>query len=157
MREAFVFALLLSVILYPIHIHLVSKLSVTSSGVVHVIRDTLRMLLGTREETSNSEVANTLVLVSGGIILGRDHETASFGSPSVYRFNYVDKLLLIIHGPVDLIVISSSQVNHDMLITIEKHDSARIIQLVHLIEIGDLSDVAQVYHRKVLDFLRDSV
>ena len=41
-----------------------------------------------------------------------------------------------------------------MLVPVEEHDGARIVQLVHLVEIGDLRDVNQIDHRKVFDLLR---
>ena len=47
------------------------------------------------------------------------------------------KLLLVVHGPIYLVVISSAQINHDVLIPEEKHDRARVIQLVHSVEIRD--------------------
>lgn len=38
-----------------------------------------------------------------------------------------------------------------MLIPEEEHDCARVVQLVHGLEVGDLIEVANVYHGKILD------
>jgi len=91
-----------------------------------------------------------------------------YSSVSVLYFSWVTNFLFVVHGPVSrgkenvrsglaqrneqyrhLVIVTSAQINHDMLIPslgcqyrwssaflenspIEKHDSARIIQLIHL-------------------------
>jgi len=65
--------------------------------------------------------------------------------------------LFVIHGPINLIVVTSAQVDHDVLVTIEEHHGARVIQLVHLVEVWYFSDVAEVDDGKVLHFLGDRV
>lgn len=67
----------------------------------------------------------------------RNYKTPPFPCSTVHNFNNVNELLLVVHGPVDLVVVSSTQINHDMLIPEEKHDSAWVIQLIHGIEIRD--------------------
>lgn len=42
----------------------------------------------------------------------------------------VDKLLFVFHGPVDLVVVTSAKVNHNVLVPEEEHARARIVQLV---------------------------
>lgn len=50
------------------------------------------------------------------IILWRHHQTSSFSRPSVHRFNNVYHLLLVLHRPVDLIVVTGAQINHDVFV-----------------------------------------
>lgn len=65
----------------------------------------------------------------------RNYQPSSLSSSTVHNLNNVNELLLIIHGPVDFVVVSSAQINHDVLVAEEKHDSAWVIQLVHGVEI----------------------
>jgi hypothetical protein len=41
------------------------------------------------------------------------------------------------------------------LISVEKHDGARVVQLIHGVEVGDLCDVDQVYDAIIFDELGD--
>lgn len=50
------------------------------------------------------------------IILWRHHQTSSFSRPPVHRFNNVYHLLLVLHRPVDLIVVTGAQINHDVFV-----------------------------------------
>ena len=43
--------------------------------------------------------------------------------------------LLVLHGPVDLVVVSGAEIDHHVLVPEEEHDRARVVQLVHLVEI----------------------
>eukprot|EP00306_Pavlova_sp_CCMP459_P021172 CAMPEP_0185541328 /NCGR_PEP_ID=MMETSP1381-20130426/1892_1 /TAXON_ID=298111 /ORGANISM="Pavlova sp., Strain CCMP459" /LENGTH=184 /DNA_ID=CAMNT_0028153231 /DNA_START=988 /DNA_END=1543 /DNA_ORIENTATION=- len=79
-----------------------------------------------------------------------DHETASFARTPVDGLDDVDHLLLVCQGPVDLVVVTRAQVDHDMLVPEEEHDSARVVEFVHGVEVGHLRDVHEVDHRKVL-------
>jgi hypothetical protein len=58
--------------------------------------------------------------------------------------------LLVLHGPVDLVVVACAQIDHDVLVAEEEHDGAGIVQLVHLVEVRHLGDVHQVDHTEVL-------
>lgn len=71
----------------------------------------------------------------------RHNQTSSFACPTVHHFHYVYKLLLVVHSPVDLVIVASTQINHDVLVTEEEHDGARIVQLVHGVEIRNLCQV----------------
>jgi hypothetical protein len=79
-----------------------------------------------------------LVSVFRRVIFGRHHETSSLACPSVDDFNDVRNLLLAVQGPVDLVVVTSSKVDHDVLVSEKKHYGARIVQLVHGVEIRNL-------------------
>jgi hypothetical protein len=58
--------------------------------------------------------------------------------------------LLVLHGPVDLVVVAGAQIDHDVLVAEEEHDGAGIVELVHLVEVRHLGDVHQVDHTEVL-------
>jgi len=44
-----------------------------------------------------------------------------------------------------------------VLVAEEEHDGERVVELVHLVEVGHLVDVAEVDHGKVLDLVGDAV
>ena len=43
--------------------------------------------------------------------------------------------LLVFHGPVDLVVVAGAEVDHHVLVPEEEHHRARVVQLVHLVEV----------------------
>lgn len=75
---------------------------------------------------------NTMSLVSvfGRVVLGRNHQTSAFASPSVDCFNYINHLLLVFQRPINFIVVSCSQINHYVFVSEEEHNSTWIIQLI---------------------------
>ena len=94
--------------------------------------------LYSREGWYNIEIEDLLISVFGGIIFGRNHQTSSLPRPPVYSLHNVHQLLFVLHGPVDLVVVPRAQVNHDVFVPEEEHGGAGVVQLVHLIEIGNL-------------------
>ena len=94
------------------------------------------------------------IFVLRRVVLRRDDKTLSFTRSSVHNLQYVYQLLLVIQSPNHLIIVSSSEVYHDVSISEEEHDCARIIQFVHCVEVGHLRDVNDVEHGKFLDGLR---
>ena len=83
-------------------------------------------------------IQGLLVSVFGGIIFGRDHQTSPLPGPPVYSLHNVHQLLFVLHGPVNLVVVPRAQVDHDVFVPEEEHGGAGVVQLVHLIEIGNL-------------------
>jgi hypothetical protein len=71
-----------------------------------------------------------LIAIFCGIIFGRYHQTSTFSRASVYCLDNINHLLLILQCPVYFIVVASAQIDHDVLISEEEHDCARIVQLV---------------------------
>jgi len=64
---------------------------------------------------------NGLVTVLGGIVLWSNHQiTALPGTPIPSLYN-VNKLMLVLQGPIDLIVVSCTKINHDALVSEEEH------------------------------------
>ena len=98
-----------------------------------------------------------LVLVLCRVVLGRHHNTPALDGAPVYGLDDVDHLLLVLQRPVDLVVVARAQIDHDVLVPVEEHGGARVVQLVHLVEVGHLRDVHQVAHGKVLHLLGDLV
>lgn len=117
------------------------------------------------------------VSVFCGIILGGHHQTSSFSRSSINRLNNVYHLLLVLDDPVDLVVVTGAQIDHDVFVsgrekTITKlsqtgvrlillqrlhrappekeHDGAGVVQLVHLVEIRHFCDVHQINDSKIL-------
>lgn len=63
-----------------------------------------------------SEKKNKSISVFCRIILWWHHQTSSFSRSSVHRFNNVYHLLLVLHCPVDLVVVTGAQINHDVFV-----------------------------------------
>jgi len=97
-----------------------------------------------------------LVSVFGGVILGRNNETAAFSRSAVNRLANVDHLLLVLHGPVDLVVVTGAQIDHDELVPEEEHGGARVVQLVHLVKVRHIGDIDQIDDAVVFDLLGDA-
>ena len=58
--------------------------------------------------------------------------------------------LRVLEGPVDLVIISGAQIDHDVLVSVEEHDGAGVVEFVHLVEVGHLCDVYEIGRGKVL-------
>ena len=91
------------------------------------------------------------------IVFRGNDKTTALARPTEQGFHNVDKLLLVFHGPVNFVVVTRSQINHDVLVTVEEHYSAWIIQLVHFVEVRHQGIIHKINNGKVLDFLRTSV
>ena len=83
---------------------------------------------------------NVLILVFGTVVARRNNETFSLSCASVNSFNNVNEFLFIIHCPIDLkviilknnlVIITCSQVNHDVSVSVEKHECTWIIYFIH--------------------------
>ena len=93
------------------------------------------------------------IFIFGGVVLGRNDQTTTFACSSVHRLNNIYEFLFVCQGPVDLVVVTRPKIDHDVLVSEEEHDSARIVQLVHSIEIRHLRDVHQVYDTEVFNLI----
>lgn len=100
------------------------------------------------------DTINFLVSIFGRIIFGRDDQTASLSRSSVHRFKNVDHFLLVFQRPVDFVVVSGAQVDHDVFVAEEKHDRARVVQFVHFVEVRHFGHVDQIDDGKVFDLPR---
>lgn len=58
------------------------------------------------------------VSVLGGVVLWRHDQPTALAGPPVHRLDDVDHLLLVLHGPVDLVVVASAQIDHDVLVPV---------------------------------------
>jgi hypothetical protein len=98
-----------------------------------------------------------LVAVSGGVVLGTDDQTAALLGALIDGLADVDELLLVLEDKVELVVVTGAQIDHHVLVAEEPHDGAGVVQLVHLVEVGHLVNVAQVDDAEILDALGDLV
>lgn len=48
------------------------------------------------------------------------------------------RLLLVVEGPGDLVVVTGAEIDHDVLVSEEEHHGAGVVQLVHVVEVGHL-------------------
>ena len=68
-----------------------------------------------------------LIFIFCGIVLGRDDETSAFTRAVEDGLHNVDEFLLVVHWPVDFIVVTGPQIDLDVLIAIEEHDGDGIV------------------------------
>jgi hypothetical protein len=78
------------------------------------------------------------------LTLWTDDQTTALLRALVDGFDDVDQLLLVFQHPIQLVIVTRSEIAHHVFIAVEEHDRHRIVELVHRVEIGDLVDVAQV-------------
>lgn len=95
--------------------------------------------------------------MSRGVVLGTDDQTTSLLGTSVHRLEDIDELLLVFENPLDLVVVTSTQIDHHVFVSEEEHEGAWVVELVHLVEVGDLVDVAEVDDGVVADLVGDLV
>lgn len=105
----------------------------------------------------NLPMFSSLIAVPRGVVLRTDDETTAFLGALVDGLTDIDKLLLVLENKVELVVVTGTQVDHHVLVTEKPHDSARVVELVHLVEIGYLVDITEVDDAEVLDLLGDFV
>jgi hypothetical protein len=98
-----------------------------------------------------------LVSVSGRVILGTHNQTSTLLGSSVDGLDDINQLLLVLQNPVQLVVVSCSEITHHVFVAEEEHDGHGIVELVHLVEIGDLVQIADVDDGEVLYAVGDAV
>lgn len=90
------------------------------------------------------------VAVFSRVVFRRDHQTSAFTRTPVDGLDDVHHLLFVLERPVDLVVVTGAQIDHDVLVSEEEHHRARIVELVHLVEVRHFGDVHQIDHREVV-------
>ncbi len=65
----------------------------------------------------------------------------TFSCSSKNAFDNVNQFLAVRQGPVDLVVVTRPQIDHDVLVAKEKHHRAWIVQFIHGSEVGHFSNV----------------
>lgn len=71
-----------------------------------------------------------LVAIFCGIILRANNQTTALTSTPIHRFNDINHFLFVFQWPIDFIVVTRSQINHNVLVPEKEHNGARIVQLV---------------------------
>ena len=93
----------------------------------------------------------TLISVSRRVIFGRDNKTTTLLCTFVDGLDDIDELLLIFQDPIKFVVVTSTKIAHHVFVAEEEHDGDRIVEFVHLLEVGHLIEVADIYDGEVLD------
>lgn len=101
--------------------------------------------------------SHNLISVARRVIFWGDDQTATLGCTSIDSFDNVDQLLLVVHCPIYLIVVTSAKIDHNMFVPIKEHHCTWVIQLIHLVEVRNVSDINQIDDREVLHFVRNGV
>lgn len=91
------------------------------------------------------------VSVSSRVILWRDYQPSPFLRTLVYGFDYVDEFLLVFQHPIQLVVVSCTEVAHHVFVAEEEHQGDRIVEFVHLFEVGYLIKIANIDDGEVFD------
>jgi hypothetical protein len=97
------------------------------------------------------------ITVSCRIVLRADYKTPSFLRAFVDSFDDIDKLLFVLQNPVELVVISGTEITHHVFVSEEEHYGHRVIEFVHLIKILYLIQIANINDCKVLHTLGDAI
>lgn len=82
--------------------------------------------------------------MASNLTLGTDDQTTALLRTLVDGFDDVDQFLFVLQDPIQLVIVTRSEIAHHVFIAVEEHDRHRIVEFVHGVEIGDLVDVAQV-------------
>jgi hypothetical protein len=65
-----------------------------------------------------------LVLVLGRIVLGRDHQPPALSRPAIDHFDNVNHFLFVRQRPIDFVVVSGSEIDHDVFVSVKEHGRA---------------------------------
>lgn len=71
-----------------------------------------------------------LIAILCWIIFWWHHKTSAFSCTSINRLYNVNHFLFVFQGPVDFVVVTRAQINHDVFVAEEEHAGARVVQLV---------------------------
>lgn len=82
--------------------------------------------------------------MSRTVILWADDQTTALLGSFVHRLQDIDELLLVLQHPVELVIVSRSEIAHHVFIAEEEHDGHGVVEFVHGVEVGHLVDVAEV-------------
>lgn len=83
------------------------------------------------------------------LTFGADNQTTALLGTLVDGLDDVDQLLLVLQHPVQLVVVSGTEITHHVLVAIEEHDGHAVVKLIHLIEVRDLINIAKVDYCEV--------
>lgn len=92
-----------------------------------------------------------LISILGRVILGTNNQTEALSGSPKNHFNYVNHFLFVGQGPVDFVVVSSAQINHDVTIPKKEHSGAIVIKLIHLVKVLHLVYVHHVKNSEVFN------
>lgn len=85
-----------------------------------------------------------------------DNQTSSLLRPAVDSLDNVNQLLLILQHPIQLIIVARAKIAHHVFVSEEEHERHRVVEFVHLLEVGHLIEIAYVENCKVFDSVGDS-
>src|SRR5690242_10604599 len=99
---------------------------------------------------TSSHPAKHLVSIPRRVILRADDQTPPLLRAAINRLDNINQLLLILEHPIQLVVVSRAEIAHHVLVAEEEHDRARVVELVHGLEVWDFVEVAHVQGCEVL-------
>ena len=81
-----------------------------------------------------------LVAMSGRVILGTNHQTASLLRAAVDRLDDIDQFLFVFQYPFDLVVVTGAEINHHVFIS-EEAVQPKIVSDCLATQNGDQAEV----------------
>lgn len=126
------------------------------------------------------------ISITCGIVLWANNKASSLLCAFVDCLDDVNQFLLVFQHPIQLIVVAGAEIAHHVFIAKEEHKSNRVVEFyildvsgntrghnragkarstpttnilltIHLLEVGDLIEIAYVQYGKVLDPVRDAI
>ena len=110
-----------------------------------------------QQAKSHAPLVSSLVSVSGRVVLGTHDQTSALLGSSVDGLDDINQLLLVLQNPVQLVVVSGSEITHHVFVAEEEHDGHGVVELVHLVEVWHLVQIADVDDCEILDAVGDAV
>ena len=97
-------------------------------AIPRMLRGMLERVPGKRPQNiSPDDVGQCSVLVLCRVVLGGDDKTPALSRAPINDLDNVDKLLLVLHRPINLVVVAGAQIDHDVLVAEKEHDCHRVI------------------------------
>lgn len=67
------------------------------------------------------------VAVPKRVVFGCNNKSFSFSSSPVNYFTYINEVLWLFQHPVDFIIVARARIDHDMLVSVEEHESHFVV------------------------------
>lgn len=127
-----------------------SHLLKTTPKLIKIIGNLSKYLAG-----NMLEILTFLISIFCGVIFWRHNQTSPLSRTTVNGFDDVNEFLLVFNRPIYFVVISGAQINHNVLVSEEKHHCAWVVEFVHFVKIWHPCDINQIKHRKISTLFGD--
>jgi uncharacterized 2Fe-2S/4Fe-4S cluster protein (DUF4445 family) len=108
---------------------------------------------------SNLITVSTMISEEKGfekLTLRTNNQTSTLLGTSIDCLNNINQLLFILQHPVQLVVVSCAKITHHVLVAEEEHKRDGIVKFVHLVEVRNLVEIANVDDSEVFHTVGDA-